>query len=178
MSDLDFYAGVAMRGDVLGAGVGTGAAGWEAKLGGDYVDNRSAGSFGRNYGILELVFVFQESENAWTCAGITVQTHRLLHGASDVPRNLEQTYGEFAQRVKFDDLRSLISRSGYSVEAEASATSDIRQYRVPESGARIFVVAEVDPYGGSGTDPDALDGEQVGDVWSINYSPSWWQATS
>jgi hypothetical protein len=41
MPDLDFYAHVATRGDVLGAGIGSEPAEWEALLGPDHLDDRS-----------------------------------------------------------------------------------------------------------------------------------------
>ncbi|MGW2819038.1 hypothetical protein [Streptomyces sp. NPDC001415] len=174
MSDLDFYVHFATRGDVLGASIGMGPADWEAKLGTSYVDNRSESVVGRDYGLLDLVF--QEEAETWPCMGIGVKTHRLIDGSTAVPIALEERYGHFARRVKFDDLRSSMARLGYSVEPDPSTRDDIHQYRVSESGARIFVVAEVDPYGESDTDLDDPAGEQVGDVWSISFSPAWWSA--
>ncbi|MFI9238022.1 hypothetical protein [Streptomyces sp. NPDC053079] len=176
MSDLDFYAHIATRGDVLGVGIGAQSAEWEAKLGAGYLDNRSQGLISRDYGLVELLF--QEDEGAWPCMSISVQVHRMVGGETAVPQTLKDVYGDFAHRVRFDELRSQIMRLGYSIEPDndASTTGDVNRYRVSESGARIFVVAEVDPYGCGDIDPGDPTQEQVGDVWAISMSPAWWSA--
>ncbi|MFF4603517.1 hypothetical protein ACFY12_12305 [Streptomyces sp. NPDC001339] len=178
MPDLDFYAHVATRGDVLGAGIGSLPADWEAKLGPAYVDNTSQGLIGRDYGLVELSFQEDEETGTWPCFGISLQIHRLLGGGIAVPPSIEEAHGTFAHRVKFDELSAVISSQGYSIEPDddPSGTDDIRRYRVSESGARIFVIAEVDPYGLRDVDPDDPTEEQVGDVWAISVSPAWWSA--
>ncbi|UGY92783.1 hypothetical protein [Streptomyces gobiensis] len=174
MLDLDFYAHVATRGDVLGAGIGTQPAEWEAKLGSDYLDDRSQGIMRRDYGLVELSF--QEDQDAWLCFGISVQVHRLRQGdVSTVPAPLRNRYGRFATRVTFDELTAVINGLGYSIEPDNDATTrDIHRYRVPETGARIFVVADPDPYGYGEVDPDEPAKQEAGDVWAINLSPAWW----
>ncbi|MFI5706135.1 hypothetical protein ACIA78_39620 [Streptomyces xanthochromogenes] len=178
MSDLDFYAHVATRGEVLGVGIGSRPADWEAALRSSYTDNRSPGLMQRDFGLVELSF--QEADGAkpdWSCFGIGVEVHRLLHGAT-VPPPLRDAYGQFSRRARFDDLSALILRAGYSIEPDNDdTTEDIHRYRVPESGARIFVVADADPYG-YGVDPDDPDERQVGDVFGISVSPAWWAAKS
>ncbi|ORT54576.1 hypothetical protein [Streptomyces sp. CB03238] len=173
MSDLDFYAHVATRGDVLGAGIGTTPAEWEARLGPDYLDDRSHGLMRRDYGLLELSF--REDKDAWLCFGISVQVHRLIHDTAAVPPALQEAYGPFAPRVGFDDLSGLIRSKGHSVERDDdTTTTDTLRYRVPESGVRIFVIADPDPYGYGDVDPDDPTQHQVGDVRSINVAPDWW----
>ncbi|MDT0452175.1 hypothetical protein [Streptomyces hesseae] len=174
MSDLEFYAHVATRGDVLGAGIGSPPAAWEEELGPDYADNTSAGLIGRDYGLVQLSF--QEDEGIWACTDIKVRVRSLIRGAGVVPPPLREAYGEFTHRVGFDDLRALITDLGHSVEPDddASVTDDFHRYRVSGSGARIFVVADADPYGNGDIDPDDPTEKRVGDVLYIDVSPAWW----
>ncbi|MFD4588408.1 hypothetical protein [Streptomyces sp. NPDC058434] len=175
MPDLDFYAHVAARGDVLGAGTGSEPAEWEAALGTDYLDDRSEDLLRRDYGLVELSF--QKSDDTWPCFGVSIQVHRLLPGAAAVPRPLRDAYGEFARRVRFDELRDVITGLGHTVEPDdAPPVTDMHRYRVSGSGARIVVVADPDPYGYGDPDPHDPDERQVGDVWSIGLSPAWWSA--
>ncbi|GGU65632.1 hypothetical protein [Streptomyces lavendofoliae] len=175
MPDLDFYAHVATRGDVLGAGIGSEPAEWEAVLGSDHLDDRSGELLRRDYGLVELSF--QRSDDTWPCFGISVQVHRLLPGAGDVPRPLRDAYGDFARRVRFHELRDVITALGHTLEPDsAPPVADTRRYRVSGSGARIVVVEDPDPYGYGAPDPDDPDERQVGDVWSIGISPAWWSA--
>jgi hypothetical protein len=177
MSDLDFYVQFATRGEVAGLGIDSHPAEWEAKLGSDYLDDRVRGQMRRDYGLVELSF--QEGEGRWLCFGISVQIHRLVWGdVSSVPAALRNEYGEFAPRVEFDELAARIASLGYRIEPDNdSTTTDIHRYRVTESGARVFVVADIDPYGYADVDEDDDPaGHRVGDVWSISLSPAWWSA--
>ncbi|MGW9451017.1 hypothetical protein [Streptomyces sp. NPDC055632] len=177
MPDLDFYAHVATRGDVLGAGVTAPPATWEAALGPDHLDDASHGLMRRDYGLVELSF--EEGDGVWSCFGISVQVHRLTTGdASVVPPPLRNAYGPFAPRVEFDELSAAVTGLGCSIEPDDDATTtDIRRYRVAETGARIFVVADPGPYGYGEPDPDT-PGTRAGDVWSLSVSPSWWRSTN
>ncbi len=95
MTDLDFYAHVATRGDVLGAGISDPPEAWEAALGSDCLDDVSHGLMRRDYGLVELSF--EEADGAWSCFGISVRIHRLSTGdASMVPPPLRNAYGSFA----------------------------------------------------------------------------------
>lgn len=162
MPGMDFYAHVAARGDVLGVGIGAEPAEWEAKLGADYLDDADAGLLRRDYGLVELSF--QDEYGAWPCFGISVQVHRLRWDTgSAVPAPLRSTYGDFAPSTRFEDLVAAIAGLGCSVEPDEDDTAtDIRRYRVPESGVRIFVRTEADSQG------------PPGEVWSLNVSPAWW----
>ncbi|WHM40686.1 hypothetical protein [Streptomyces sp. BPTC-684] len=171
MSDLDFYAHVATRGDVLGTGIGSGPDAWEAAVGPGYLDDRGAGLLRRDYGLVEVSF--SGAEGSMSCFGISVQVHRLIHGHSAVPPTLEREYGGFAPRVRFQDLRSGILSLGRTVEPE-DLSGDVHRYRVPESGARIFVIEDPDPYGDGDYDVDDPEIHQAGDVWALNVSPAWW----
>ncbi|MFE6460382.1 hypothetical protein [Streptomyces cinereoruber] len=177
MSDLDFYAHVATRGDVLGAGISAPPAAWEVALGSDCLDDASHGLMRRDYGLVELSF--EEHDGVWSCFGISVQVHRLRTGdASMVPPPLLNAYGHFASRVDADELSAAITRLGYSIEPDDdTTTTDVRRYRVRETGARIFVVADPDPYGYGEDDPD-MPGPRAGDVRAVVLSPSWWPKES
>ncbi|MFH8282591.1 hypothetical protein [Streptomyces antibioticus] len=165
MSDLDFYAHVATRGDVLGLGIGTQPAQWETGLGTDYLDTEDGGLLRRDYGLVELSF--QEENGFWPCFGVSVQVHRLRWDTvAGVPAALRGAYGEFAASTRWVDLADAIARSGCSVEAEpgeAGTTGDIHRYRVPESGVRIFVRGDEGAQGAAG------------EVWSLSVSPAWWR---
>ncbi|MET9680630.1 hypothetical protein [Streptomyces coeruleorubidus] len=165
MSDLDFYAHVATRGDVLGVGIGAQPAEWQTKLGADFLDTEDGSLLRRDYGLVELSF--QEEDGAWPCFGVSVQVHRLRWDTeSSVPAALRGTYGEFAASTRFEDLAAAIAGLGCSVEPEREedgTTGDIHRYRVPESGVRIFVRADEEDQG------------QAGEVWSLSVSPAWWR---
>ncbi|MEU3431444.1 hypothetical protein [Streptomyces gardneri] len=165
MSDLDFYAHVATRGDVLGMGIGTQPAEWADRLGADYVDDVDAGLMRRDYGLVELSF--EEAQGSWPCFGISVQVHRLRWDVeSAVPAALRSSYGAFASSVRFEDLTVAINDLGYSFEPDDDATAtDFRRYRVPESGVRLIVRVDVDAQGAAG------------DLWSLSVSPAWWGET-
>ncbi|MFI6369762.1 hypothetical protein [Streptomyces sp. NPDC050546] len=165
MSDLDFYAHVATRGDVLGVGIGAQPAEWETKLGADFLDTEDGDLLRRDYGLVELSF--QEEGSAWPCFGVSVQVHRLRSDTeSSVPAALRGAYGEFAPSTRFEDLAAAIVGLGSSVEPEpddGGTTGDFHRYRVRESGVRIFVRADEGAQG------------QAGVVWSLSVSPSWWR---
>ncbi|MBT2489497.1 hypothetical protein J7E96_13420 [Streptomyces sp. ISL-96] len=174
MSDLDFYAHVATRCDVLGTGIGSDRDGWEAAVGPDYLDDPGGGLLRRDYGLVEVTFA-PRPQGPMSCVAFGVKTHRLLHGqsANVVPPPLSQEYGTFAPRVRHEELRAAIRSLGRTVELE-DESSDVHRYRVPESGARIFVVADPDPYGHGDHRPDEPEERQVGDVWMLDVSPDWW----
>ncbi|MGW0314100.1 hypothetical protein [Streptomyces flavidovirens] len=165
MSDLDCYAHVAARGDVLGVGIGAQPAEWEGRLGADYVDDADGGLLRRDYGLVELSF--QEEHGAWPCFGISVQVHRLRWDTeSAVPAPLRSVYGDFAPRTPFEDLVAAITRLGCSVEPDDDGTAeDFHRYRVPESGVRILVRVDAATHG------------PTGDVWKLSVSPAWWRET-
>ncbi|MEV4740475.1 hypothetical protein [Streptomyces sp. NPDC049555] len=175
MPDVDFYAHVATHGKVLGAGIGSGPAEWEAALGPDHLDDRSEGLLRRDYGLVELSF--RQEGDAWPCFAVSVQVHRLLQGGTSVPQPLQDAYGPFAGRLRFDELSAAIAGLGHGVEPDDDGTAtDVRRYWVSGSGARIHVVADVDPYGYGDVDPDDPTEPRVGDVRSIGFSPDWWSA--
>ncbi|MFI0267107.1 hypothetical protein [Streptomyces luteogriseus] len=168
MSDLDFYAHVATRGDVLGVGIGAQPAEWEARLGADFLDTEDGSLLRRDYGLVELSF--QEEDRARPCFGVSVQVHRLRWDTeSSVPAALREAYGVFAPSTRFEDLAAAIAGLGCSVEREPDedgTSGDMHRYRVPESGVRIFVRA------------DENTPERAGAVWSLSVSPAWWRAAA
>ncbi|MFD9337184.1 hypothetical protein ACFWBF_22685 [Streptomyces sp. NPDC060028] len=164
MSALDFYAHVATRCDVLGAGVGTDPDGWEAAAGAGFLDVPGGGFLRRDYGLVEINFSPDE-HGLMSCFGFGVKIQRLLYDQSPgtVPSPLSRQYGSFAPRVPFEDLRVAVLALGHTLQLD-DESRDMRRYRVPESGAHIHVIVDPDPYGSGDPDPD---GHQVGDVWSI-----------
>ncbi|MEU5533758.1 hypothetical protein [Streptomyces sp. NPDC020362] len=170
MSDLDFYAHVATRCDVLGIGIGSGPGAWEAAVGPGYLDVPSKGLLRRDYGLVELSFA--DADGPMSCFGISVQVHRMVHGPC-VPLSLEREYGEFASRVRFEGVRSAILSLGCTVEPE-DLSGDVHRYRVPGSGARLFVIDAPDPYGDGDHGADDPEVHQAGDVWALSVSPAWW----
>lgn len=172
MSDLDFYAHVATRGDVLGTGVGSRPDAWSASLGQDCIDDPGKGLLRRDYGLVELSF--SGVGESLSCFGIGVQVHRMLHGRS-VPASLTEVYGEFASRARFAELREAIQALGFAVEPD-DTSGDVHRYRVAGSGVRVFVVDDPDPYGTGDYDVDDPDVHRAGDVWALSVSPAWWEA--
>ncbi|MFF7382746.1 hypothetical protein [Streptomyces griseoluteus] len=170
MSALDFYAHVAVRGEVLGVGLGAGPEAWEAVLGATSLDVPGGGRLRRDYGLIEINFSPDQPgrQGQMSCFGFGVQIQRLLYdqSPSTVPPPLSREYREFAPRVPFGELQSVILALGHTVELDQHSTSsDMDCYRVPASAARIHVVADPDPYGPG--DPDPV-GHQKGDVWSVD----------
>ncbi|WP_237305096.1 hypothetical protein [Streptomyces qaidamensis] len=166
MTDLDFYAHVATRKEVLGVGIGAQPGEWETTLGDDCLDTEDGSLLRRDYGLVELSF--QDEDGAWPCFGMSVQVHRLRWDSeSSVPAPLRDAYGDFAPATRFEALAAAIAELGCSVAPEPEPDEDgtagcIRRYRVTESGVRIFVRADEDDQGQSGT------------VWSLSVSPAWW----
>lgn len=176
MSDLDFYAHVATRRDVFGTGAGSTPGAWDTALGTDCLDDPGDGVLRRDYGLLEVLFSDAGdtggtggTDGSMTCFGIMVQVHRLVHGPCTPPL-LVSRYGTFAPRVRFEDLRSAVLALGHAVEPD-DLSGDIHRYRVPESGTRIHVIADPDPYGDGDHDTGDPDIHQAGDVWSLDVSP-------
>ncbi|WP_328303096.1 hypothetical protein OG389_34805 [Streptomyces sp. NBC_00435] len=169
MSAVDFYAHVATRCDVLGAGIGVGPDGWEAAAGADFLDVPDQGLLRRDHGLVEAGFAPDE-RGRMSCFGFGVKIHRLLHDQSPntVPSPLLRTYGVFAPRVPYAELRDAVLALGHALEVD-DASGDIHRYRVPGSVARVHVIADPDPYGSGDPDPD---GHQMGDVWSIDVWPA------
>ncbi|MFH8564119.1 hypothetical protein [Streptomyces sp. NPDC017988] len=184
-ADLGFYAAFATRGEILGTGIGADPAAWEAALGPDHLDDPGEGTLRRDHGLVELSFSAAEkplgrsSSRPFSCYGISVQVHRLAHDAPTaplVPSALVREYGQFAPRVRFEELRSAILSLGCTVEPE-DLSADIHRYRVPESGARVFVIDDPDPYGDGHHDTDDPETAQAGDVWALSVCPAWWGAS-
>ncbi|WP_251091738.1 hypothetical protein [Streptomyces sp. Caat 7-52] len=169
MSGLDFYSHVAMHGDVLGTGIGSGPGAWEATVGPDHLDDPGKGLLRRDYGLVELSF--SDADGPMSCFGIRIQVHRLIHGPC-VPSPLIHEYGEFAPRTRFEELRSAVLSLGGTIEPD-DLSGDVHRYRVPESGVRIFVIDDPDPYG-DGDHADDPEIHQAGDVWALSVSPNWW----
>ncbi|MEU2655148.1 hypothetical protein ABZ615_07470 [Streptomyces sp. NPDC007325] len=172
MSAVDFYAHVAVRGEVLGVGLGSDPEAWEAALGATYLDVPGGGLLRRDYGLVEINFSTdrpgRQGQMSMSCFGFGVKVQRLLYdrSPSTVPSPLSRKYGAFAPRVPFKDLRAAILALGHTIELdEHSASGDMDCYRVSASPARIHVVADPDPYGSGDPDPD---GHQGGDVWSVD----------
>ncbi|MFD7459359.1 MULTISPECIES: hypothetical protein [unclassified Streptomyces] len=175
MSDLDFYAHVAAHRDVLGAGLGSSPAAWEAAVGADFLDVPGRGFLRRDYGLVEVTFM-PTGDRAMACTGFGVQIHRLIHdrSATIVPTRLSHRYGAFRPRVGYEELRAVLLSMGRTVRrVEAQdRTGHVHRYSVAESGARVYVIADADPYGSGDHDPDDPDEHQVGDVWSMHMTPS------
>ncbi|MFB8070174.1 hypothetical protein [Streptomyces californicus] len=175
MSAVDFYAHVAVSGEVLGAGLDAGPGAWEAALGATCLDVPGDGLLRRDYGLVEINFSpdrpgrhGQMRRGQMSCFGFGVKIQRLLYDQSPrtVPPPLLRTYGEFPPRVPFEQLRTAVLDLGRTIELDERGTSnDMYCYRVSASAARIHVVADPDPYGPGDPDPD---GHQRGDVWSID----------
>ncbi|MFE9560197.1 hypothetical protein ACFYM0_03730 [Streptomyces sp. NPDC006487] len=164
MSALEFYAHVATRCDVLGAGVGAHPDSWEAVVGTGFLDVLGGGLLRRDYGLVEINFA-PDPQGRMSCFGFGIKIQRLLHdqSPSTVPAPLSRDYGEFAPRVPFGALQDAVRALGHTVELD-DVSRDMHCYRVAESAARIHVIVDPGPYGSGDPDPD---GHQVGDVWSI-----------
>ncbi|MCZ4124655.1 hypothetical protein [Streptomyces sp. H39-S7] len=165
MSAVDFYAHVATRCDVLGAGVGAHPGSWETAVGTEFLDVPGGGLLRRDYGLVEINFS-PDQQGRMSCFGFGIKVQRLLYdqSPSTVPSPLSRRYGHFVPRAPFEDLRSAVLALGHTVELD-DTSRDMHRYRVSESGARIHVIADPDPYGSGDHDPD---GHQVGDIWSID----------
>ncbi|MEV5969854.1 hypothetical protein [Streptomyces sp. NPDC051921] len=165
MSDLEFHARVAAHGDVLGVGIGARPEEWEARLGADYVDDRSGALLRRDHGLVELTF--QEERGSWSCLGFTVQVHRLRWDpGSAVPAALWDAYGGFGRSVRFGDLTAAVAALGRTVEPDDDGTAaDFRRYRVPGSGVRVLVRLA----------PGTPEAECP--VEKLDVSPAWWGVT-
>lgn len=172
MSDLDFYAHVATRCDALGAGIGSAPDEWEVAVGPDHLDVSGGGLLRRDYGLVEVTFS-PTSRSPMSCTGFGVQIHRLVHDHSPslVPTRLSQEHGGFAPRARYEELRAVILSLGCTI-GPGDQSGDVHRHRVPESGARVHVIADPDPYGCGGHDPDDPKEHQVGDVWSVHVSPT------
>ncbi|WP_381562177.1 hypothetical protein [Streptomyces eurythermus] len=170
VSGLDFYARVATRGEVLGVGIGSGPGLWEAVLGTDCLDDPGRGLLRRDYGLVELSFA--ADGGPLSCFGISVRAHRLVHDQG-VPPALARAYGEFTPRARFEEVRSRILALGCAVEPD-DLSGDVHRYRVPESGVRVFVVDDPDPYGDGDHDVHDPGLHQAGDIWSLSVPPAWW----
>ncbi|MEU6383486.1 hypothetical protein ABZ847_07970 [Streptomyces bauhiniae] len=167
MSALEFYAHAAVRGEVLGVGLGAGPDAWEAALGATCLDVPGGGLLRRDYGLVEINFS-PGRRGQMSCFGFGVKIERLLYdrSPSTVPSPLSREYGEFAPRVPFDELRTAVRALGHTIELDSHSTSsDMDCYRVSASAARIHVVADPGPSGSGDPDPD---GHRRGDVWSLD----------
>ncbi|MFE2523361.1 hypothetical protein ACFXEL_03925 [Streptomyces sp. NPDC059382] len=164
MSDVDFYAHVATRCDVLGAGIGAHPDSWEAALGAQFVDVPGDGLLRRDYGLVEINFS-PDQRGQMSCFGFGIKIQRLLYGESPsaVPSPLSRAHGDLTPRVQFEELRAAVLALGHTVQLD-DMTRDMHRYRVSESDAHIHVIVDPDPYGSGDPDPA---GHQVGDVWSI-----------
>ncbi|MFE3586903.1 hypothetical protein ACFXOY_05190 [Streptomyces niveus] len=165
MSALEFYAHVATRCDVLGAGMGAHPDRWEAAVGTSFLDVPGGGLLRRDYGLVEINFA-PDPQGHMSCFGFGIKIQRLLydHSPSALPAPLSREYGEFAPRVPFGELQAAVRALGHTTALD-SVSRDMHRYRVSESGARIHVIADPDPYDSGDPDPA---GHQVGDVWSID----------
>ncbi|MDT0464447.1 hypothetical protein [Streptomyces gibsoniae] len=81
MSALDFYARVAVCGEVLGVGLGADPEAWEAALGATCLDVPGGGLLRRDYGLVEINFSPDQPgrQGQMSCFGFGVKIQRLLY---------------------------------------------------------------------------------------------------
>ncbi|MDT7725945.1 MAG: hypothetical protein QOI21_2521 [Actinomycetota bacterium] len=164
MSDMDFYAQVIVTGRVMGASLASSPEQWAQELGANYVDARRKALMRRDFGLVEVSF--QRVRGVWECFGMAIQVHRLVGGRDGVvPAPVGARFGDFGPLVLFATLDDVVARAGHHLENDNDeTTSHHDRFVLPETGAHVHVVSQVD-------DPDS-GGPQVGHVWSIQLSAS------
>jgi len=159
MSDLEFYANFLTQGEILGLGRGSAPEAWVSMLGDDYVENRTRKQVHRDFGFINTTFYGKRDDLALDL--LAVKVHRLALAVAEVPRVLQNEFGEFPARVTIDDLAAELSRTGNVPQRAAQQLPlELERFEIPGKTVSVFVVA----------DPEFARAQdrKVGDVWSLS----------
>ncbi|MEV8014851.1 hypothetical protein AB0O76_00505 [Streptomyces sp. NPDC086554] len=159
MTDIDFYVSAVTRNRVLDTPLGTPPEAWEAALGGDFLDDVHKKDMRRDYALVELAFI--RSGGHWQSVTASIQVHRLARGIQGiVPAPLEQAYGPFAPRTRFDAFHDALREQGGNLEeVKDPSLGGFRYFRETTTRADIYVVDE----------PPSEEFE-AGTLWSVILS--------
>jgi hypothetical protein len=110
-SALNFFAGLAVNGQIQGVGLNSAPEQWAENLGTDFLDDKSKSNkrLRRDYGLAELGFF--RVNGLWSCFLISLQVHRLWRYDDNVPQKLLERYGEFPKSAQFEDVCGVLRRA-------------------------------------------------------------------
>jgi hypothetical protein len=114
MAYLDFFTGFATTGRIFGAGVGTRPEDWPPLLGEEFFD----ASWNPRHRVLQFGFVdinFGNETGEWICDMILIKPTRWWEHSAAAPARLAERYGEFPDRVVFDDVAAALVAAGAEV---------------------------------------------------------------
>jgi hypothetical protein len=159
VSYLDFLAEALVLGRVLGVGPGMSPEEVESVFGAEFMQEvkRNKKTMRRDYGLLEFSFSKHE---AWACAAISIEIHRLAyHGISVVPSALQVAYGAFPEKVRFDDLKDVVQASGREIISIDQPGKGFAGYSINGTRSLVYVVSD---------DSNDGRGPNRGEVWGIS----------
>ncbi|MFF1381156.1 hypothetical protein [Streptomyces sp. NPDC058308] len=156
MPDIDFYVTATLRNEVLEIPLGTPPEAWEEGLGDDFLDDAQKSHMRRDYGLIEVAFT--KRDGLWESVSASLQIHRLAHGLEGmVPLPLARSYGEFSERMGFDQFRTALQTLGGALEEVADPSmGGFSHFREATARSSVYVVEEP-PH----------DGLEPGTLWSI-----------
>ncbi|WP_433452948.1 hypothetical protein ACQPXS_32740 [Streptomyces sp. CA-142005] len=159
MSELEFYAKAALRGEVLGVELGAGPEAWEERVGSDFLDDVKKSLMRRDYGLVEVTFA--KTEGSWVSVAVSLQIHRLSYGLNEmVPPPIEFAHGAFSTHVRIHEFRRELEMQGGTLcEIADASRPNFVHYQEPNIGSSVYVVDQL-----------AHTSLKAGDIWSIAFS--------
>ncbi len=156
MRDLSFFVEVVTTGRILGVDAASLPEEVTDTLG-EFAENTHDNVMWRDYGAIDFFWERASSHEPWQGTHISVQVHRLSGYPEQMNAAVQQTFGEFRQTLRFDELRAALAQTHCDlVELPRHPPDDVCEYVNPRPLVTILVAADDSHL--------SIDG---GDVWSI-----------
>ncbi|TDD44657.1 hypothetical protein E1263_40250 [Kribbella antibiotica] len=163
LTDLDFFAGLAITGTVLGVDATSDLATVQEVLGDEdfYEQLPEEGSnweyANTDYGLVDFGWGRERGTDEWICSYAGTQNHRLSRGSRRTARRtagllLRTRYGQFRQYLNIEDLRAVVEDHGFSLDSTPQwPGADFSQYWVPGVSTTMNVAMSDPSWGPPGT---------------------------
>ncbi|MFI5729458.1 hypothetical protein ACIA49_05000 [Kribbella sp. NPDC051587] len=169
-TDLDFFAGLAITGTVLGVDATSDLATVQEVLGDDHFYeqprmNKSDWEYATSdYGLVEIGWSREHGSAEWICGYAGTQNHRLSRGSRRTRRRtaglrLRQRYGQFRPLLNIEELRAVVEDHGFTMDSTPQwVGADFSLYWVPGVSTTMNVAVSDPDWGPPGTVAKMLGG--------------------
>ncbi|WP_405056091.1 hypothetical protein OG474_25515 [Kribbella sp. NBC_01505] len=170
LTDLDFFAGLAITGTVLGVDATSDLATVQEVLGHDdfydqpWEDGSTWEYANTDYGLVDFGWSRERGSDQWICSYAGTQNHRLTKANRRRARRiaglrLRNRYGRFRQVLNIEDLRAVVEGHGFSLDSAPQwPGADFSLYWVPGVSTTMNVAMSDPAYGPPGTVAKMLGG--------------------
>ncbi|GAA2184965.1 hypothetical protein [Micromonospora lupini] len=141
-SHLDFFAGFAVTGTVLGVGLGSRPDDWPSVLGSDFDE----GSWNERHLVRQFGFVnanFHDGSGEWICDSVVVHAWKLHKFDDLVPKSIGSRYGSFPPRVPFEEVADRLVSAGVEIyHVSRLHMASLEQYWIPDCKVMFWLISE------------------------------------